>query len=123
MNTKFTKGPLTVRMANSWPWNIETVDAAGKVVFTRDIPCHSSSDKTAEEALLCRNLPKSMSRKDFAEINARALADEHVRASAPELYEALELLLSTLDDGNRTFDQNEAVEWAEAALKKARGEA
>ena len=121
MNTKFTKGPLTARMSNEWPWKIETVDSAGEVVFTRPLPCHSSDDKSADAALRCLNFD-AKDRERCAEVNARALADEHVRASAPELYDALEQIAALYID-DRSSSMHKALCIANKALKKARGEA
>jgi hypothetical protein len=123
MNTKFTKGPLTARMSNEWPWKIETVDSAGEVVFTRPLPCHSSDDKSADAALRCLNFD-AKDRERCAEINARAFADEHVRASAPELYAALDNLTDEiLLSNNVASNEFCSLAAALAALKKARGEA
>lgn len=124
--TKWTQGPLTVRMASEWPWNIETVNAAGEVVFYTQLYCLSSDDKTAKEALDCAHI-KADKREEYSATNYRALADETIRAAAPELYKALEALTGVVQsDSLLTYGKDtpydKAIKGALAVLKKARGE-
>ena len=124
--TKWTQGPLTVRMASEWPWNIETVNAAGEVIFSRRLLCHSSDDKTAKQALDCSNW-KSDESAEWSAHNYRALADETIRATAPELYEALEALTGVVQSDpflrySEASLYGKAIKAALAVLKKARGE-
>ena len=85
---KHTPGPLTVKITDKWPFRIETFDENGNVVFSRDLPAHSSKDKTPNEAVNCLNFPHDQ-REQWSQENHKALADEVLRAAAPELLKAL----------------------------------
>lgn len=84
-----TKGPLQVRMADSWPFDIETVDREGNVVFARQLPCYGTHQQSAEDAMSGKGIPEEW---NAAEINSRAYADEVLRAQAPAMLMALELI-------------------------------
>lgn len=86
MSAKHTPGPLTVSVEDQWPFRIVTKNAAGEVVFASDMPCHSTAHKNAAQALAGYGLDPSWK---AAENNARAVADEVLRAAAPELLAAL----------------------------------
>jgi hypothetical protein len=84
----YTKGPLTVRMSQNFPFDIETLDACGEVVFRRRLPAHSTTHRTPEAALAAIGLDP-----EWGEANRRALADEILRAASPDLAAALQGLL------------------------------
>jgi hypothetical protein len=77
---KHTSGPLTVRVSTQFPFNIETLNAGGEVVFVRELPAHSTSHRKPEDALNAVGMPP-----EWAEANGATLADEILRAAAPEL--------------------------------------
>lgn len=83
-----TPGPLQVRMDSRWPFDILTVDAGGSEVFRRRLPAHSSSDRTAADAVAGVHLPVQH-RGEWAAENSRAVADEVLRAVAPDMLVAL----------------------------------
>lgn len=83
-----TPGPLRVRMDDRWPFDIVTVDAGGNKVFRRRLPSHSSSDRTAADAIAGVHLPEKY-RDEWAAENSRAVADEVLRAAAPDMLVAL----------------------------------
>lgn len=85
-----TLGPLTVRVNPKWPFNIETLDVQGEVVFVRTMPANSTSHRTVEDVLSAKGMEP-----DCAESNQRALADEILRAAAPDLAAAVAGLLAT----------------------------
>lgn len=66
-----TPGPLTVRVNPKWPFDIETRDAQGDVVFSRPMPAYSSSHRTVEDVLSAKGMELYC-----AEGNRRAVADE-----------------------------------------------
>lgn len=96
---KYTPGPLTVRVSDKWPHDIETINSAGEVVFSRGLPCHSTHQKNAQEAMAGAGLPADWK---AAERNSQALADEVLRASAPDLLAVLQKIhahgYTTTDD-------------------------
>lgn len=85
-----TPGPLTVRVNPKWPFDIETLDAQGDVVFSRPMPAYSSSHRTVEDVLSAKGMEPHC-----VEGNRRALADEILRAAAPDLAASMQGLLAT----------------------------
>ena len=124
--SKHTPGPLFVTISDEWPFCIETKNASGKVVFSQSMPCHSSDDKSARQALHCLNF-KAKDRYECEAVNQRALADAILRAAAPEL---LAVVQSAAAIGFHTLPKGEPcqcsrcclVRDAKAALSKATGE-
>lgn len=106
---KHTKGPLTVAVSDKWPFNIVTTDSAGNVVFSQPLPCYSTRHKNAAEAMSGKGLPPEW---DAAEHNARTLADEVLRAAAPDLLKACQACA----DGVKGWQ-----EMLHAAIAKATG--
>lgn len=111
--SNYTPGPLFVSVEDKWPFSIVTTNSAGTVVFKRDMPCNSTSHRNAKDAIAAVDTPAEWF---GAEANARAIADETLRAAAPDLLEALQALLPGA----------EAMGWdttkARAAINKATGE-
>lgn len=132
-NQTFTPGPLFVRPSASVHFRIETVNEKGEVLFTRDLPCHSSEDKSFQDALECKNFPPPFSRKakpDYnseycSALNQRALADEVLRAAAPDLFALTENLLTILAYPHGSEAQirclEEVAQDARAILAKVKG--
>jgi len=129
-NDKHTKGPLTVALSKERPFDIETRDASGALVFRRHLPCTSSDDLTPEEAMACvhfKDKEGCFSPAYGKAQNKRALADEIIRAAAPDLLAALEGIRKTLASG-MTAGNTQAMIWymecatesAAAAIAKAR---
>ena len=115
---KYTKGPLKVIPSKEWPFDIVIYNANGKKVFSRGLPCHSSKDKTFEEALSCVNFdPKD--REECFNLNKQALADEILRAAAPELLEACKDLVARFEEENFA---SVPIFNAKAVIAKAEGE-
>jgi hypothetical protein len=85
-----TPGPFTVRVSPKWPFNIETLDSAGEVVFSRVMPANSTDHMTIEDVLAAKGMEPAC-----AEANRRALVDEILRAAAPDLAAAMQGLLAT----------------------------
>ena len=84
MNAQHTPGPLYVKMDENWPFNINTFNAVGDLVFVEKLPCHSTRDESPQEALDCVNFVHE-NREEYSEANHRALADAILRAAAPDL--------------------------------------
>lgn len=91
---KHTPGPLTVSVNNKWPFKIVTKNADGEVVFATDLPCYSTSHECAADAIDGVGLPAEW---NAAEMNARAIADEVLRSAAPDLLDALDSCIGTLE--------------------------
>ena len=87
--SKHTPGSLSVSFGTKWPFEILIINESGSVVYRDTLPCHSSKDKTFEEALNCWNF-KASEQEEYAAINKRAVADAYLRAAAPDLLEALQ---------------------------------
>ena len=123
--TMHTPGPLSVSFGTKWPFDIQIVNESGAVVYRQSLPCHSSKDKTFEEALNCWNF-KASEQEEYAAINHRAVADAYLRAAAPDLLEALQEMVAMWRSVCRSQDWEpeyfvEAVR-AQAAIAKATGE-
>lgn len=96
MSAKHTPGPLTVKIDKQWPFNINTFDANGLLIFVDRLPCHSTEDKTLKQAMACVHYDKD-GREGYSAMNHRALADAVLRAAAPDLLEELDACLGTLE--------------------------
>ena len=125
MTTKHTPGPLSISFGTKWPFEILIINGSGGVVYRESLPCHSSKDKTFEEALNCLNF-KASEQEEYAAINKRAVADAYLRAAAPDLLEALRGMFAMWRSVCRAQGWEpehlaEAVR-AQAAIAKATGE-
>lgn len=125
MSTEHTPGPLTVSVNDKWPFRIVTKNSDGVVVFTTDLPCYSTSHECAADAIVGVGMPEDWG---SAEVNARAIADEVLRAAAPELLKALKMVAKTLDEheqglmGNQfTYEYRDWSSAVRAAIAKAEG--
>jgi len=85
---KHTPGPLTVRVSERWPYDIETVNADGDVVFFDRMPAYSTAMRSHEDLWKGVGFP-ARKREEVVEVNRRAVADATIRAAAPDLLEAL----------------------------------
>jgi hypothetical protein len=97
----YTKGPLTVRVNDCWSFNIETYGADGKVVFSAGMPCYGTSLRHAKQVIAGKGMPSEW---NAANKNARAVADEVLRAAAPELLGMLGLFISAAKDSDSVLD-------------------
>lgn len=88
--SSYTRGPLTVSVWPEWPFYIDTHDENGGLVFRTSMPMYSTKQKTVGDVLTGAYMGKYTD--EAIRTNARALADEVLRANAPELLEALRLL-------------------------------
>lgn len=114
----FTSGPLTIRISREWPFDIQTIDERGVVVFVERMPCGSSRDKTPDDAINAKHF-KEDARESCREANRRAIADARIRASAPTLLEALTLAASKPLAQHCT---DEEWEFIRSAIMGAQGE-
>ena len=118
----FTPGPLSVSFGIKWPFEILIINESGAVVYRDTLPCHSSKDKTFEEALNCLNF-KASEQEEYAAINKRAVADAYLRAAAPDLLEALQHVALTISADDYLLDYFQTgYAKARAAIAKATGE-
>ena len=116
-----TPGPLTVKVSDKWPFDIETIGADGLVKFVTRMPFHSTSDRRAEDAIECKNFKQS-EREEYSAINRRAIADDVLRAAAPELLEALQKLLPEMRGLAMVSPlMHSYVDICETAIEKATG--
>lgn len=118
--SKHTPGSLSVSFGTKWPFEILIINESGSVVYRDTLPCHSSKDKTFEEALNCWNF-KDSEQEEYAAINKKAVADAYLRAAAPDL---LDELLCVLDWAvtERAPLRSQEIESIRAAIAKATGE-
>jgi len=116
--SKHTKGPLKVAVSDKWPFDIVTTAEDGSVRFVTRLPCFSTEDRNAKDAVECRSF-KPSEREEYAAINRQTIADEVLRAAAPELLQALKQMIAW-EDGERT--EIDAMANARAIVKKAEGE-
>jgi len=114
---KHTPGPLTVSVNDKWPFKIVTKNAEGEVVFQTDLPIYSTSHNCAADAIYGVGLPAEW---NSAEMNARAIADEVVRAAAPDLLAALQGILGYFDSGNSVSVSQATIKASSDEVKAAR---
>jgi hypothetical protein len=88
--TPWTPGPLTAQVSPRWPFDIETINADGELVFCDRMPAHSTAMRSLDDFWLGVGF-KGAEREEVIVANRRALADATIRAAAPELYEALKI--------------------------------
>ena len=112
---KHTSGPLTVSVEDKWPFHIVTKNAAGEVVFSRGMPCNSTQHKNSAEAISGKGMDPEWNAEWH---NKCAIADEVVRAAAPDLLAALQTLRDS-DGFMHMLDRDQEV--IEAAIAKANG--
>lgn len=84
---KHTQGPLFVTVSEKFPFNIITTDSNGKELFVKRLPHVSTQDKSVLEAIECRNSYIG-DRQKYSNMNKKAIANEVLRAAAPELLES-----------------------------------
>jgi len=115
--TTHTPGPLIVKIDKSWPFRIRTLDASGNCVFSRDMPCYSTMQRTKEHVMSGKYMDDPKAAADAVE---QAVADEVLHAAAPDLLTALKNILESHLAGNVIgADVREAQE----AIAKATGAA
>lgn len=85
---KHTKGKLTVKPANAWPFDLVTFNEKNIEVFRRGMPAHSTEDKSFDDCLNAVNWDHS-EREEIKEAQVIAYNDERLRAKSPEMLEAL----------------------------------
>ena len=124
---KHTKGPLFVSVENLWPFNIVTKNSEGEVVFSKGMPCYSTSQKNAAEAISGKRMNPEYEAERH---NRRAIADEVLRAAAPDLLEALRVaekklveLENEVSGGDDEIYVEGAILTVRAAIAKATGDA
>jgi len=83
-----TPGPLTVVIEDKRLPRIVTLNTDGEAVFSTEMPCHSSKDNCADDTINCKNFPHDV-QEAYSQINKRAIADEVLRAAAPDLLAAM----------------------------------
>ena len=121
MTTKHTPGPLSVSFGTKWPFEILIINESGDVVYREVLPCHSSKDKSFEEALNCWNF-KASEQEEYAAINHRAVADAYLRAAAPDLLRYLKEARRTLEMWKDVAPAVSLCADIDAAIARATGE-
>lgn len=91
--SKHTPGPLTVKIDDEWPFKIRTLDENGKCVFSRDMPCYSTKQTKKEHVLSGKYMEDPAKAAAAVE---KVIANEVLRAAAPELLEALQVVYESL---------------------------
>lgn len=113
---KHTPGPLTVRVSEHWPYNIETLNEAGEVVFSDLMPAHSTLMRSHDDLWSGVGFPPN-ERDEVIAGNRRAVADATIRAAAPDLFEAAAEFCRRVDAGEIRSKRSYAA--FKAALSKA----
>ena len=116
MTEAHTLGPLTVRVCTYWPYDIETINAEGVIVFSDGMPAHSSAMNSLEDLWFGVGFPAHDKAAVIA-ANRRAVADAVIRAAAPCLLEALKRARRYVADLPIVGDADLAV--IDAAILKA----
>ncbi|GEM_PF-2654205 len=113
---KHTPGPLSVRVNERWPYDIETLSAAGEVVFSERMPAHSTKMRSHDDLWAGVGFPPN-EREEIVETNRRAVADATIRAAAPDLFEAAAEFCRRVEAGEIRSKRSYAA--FKAALSKA----
>jgi hypothetical protein len=111
---KHTPGPLFVVQPEKWPFDIQTVDANGNVVFSERRMAYGSNQKTIADVMDGHGFKDK--REEAVEWNARQLADAYLRAAAPDLLQALQKIHA---NGYTNMADHDMVA---SAIAKATGE-
>ena len=122
--SKHTPGQLSVSFGTKWPFEILIINESGSVVYRDTLPCYSSKDKTFEEALNCWNF-KASEQEEYAAINKRVVADAYLRAAAPDLLEALQVMVRDYTEAHAdsgSLEMQPALLQASRAIARATGE-
>lgn len=120
------KTPLTLSQPDVFPFAIEILDCEGVVVESIPRRSHSTKQKTLAECLAGYSM--GLNQQLAKEANAEQLRELHLRVAAPELVDALEMMVNGLqwymDNHPLIINEcdHEAVVTANIALAKARGE-
>ena len=121
METKFTPGPLRVEQDEEWPFQIRIVNAAGEEIETRRRYASSSDQRTLDDCLNAVGFDHA-ERPAIMEALARQLADAHLRAAAPDMFEALEYVREHLLKEPCPIGRRHVARKVLPALARARGE-
>lgn len=98
-----TKGPLTVRVSEKFPFDIETLDSSGSVVFRSRLLAIHSEDRSPKDAVLCRNFEPA-ERAHCEKMNRIAIGDEMLRAAAPDMLRLLQSIIGDLPSNRDWLD-------------------
>lgn len=118
---KGTQGELKVVIQEKYPFNIQTIDKKGDVVFQEWLYAFSTDQKTAEDALNAVSFSVSERDEIIKKINIQ-LADAKIRAAAPELLKVLQDLYQIAHElqwENYLSGRQLIVEQAQKAINKA----
>ncbi|WP_395454682.1 hypothetical protein ACHMW5_13450 [Azospirillum melinis] len=96
MTDKFTKGPWKLTQQGHWPFSLITRAADDRVIAFRELASDNTSDKLARHA-------------NARSGNAEVIANETLRAAAPELLEALRYARRFLKPGDHDTAYVDAV--------------
>lgn len=96
---------LKVIVSNQWPFDIQTVDQSGGIVFCAAMPCNSTSHRNAKEALAAKDTPSEW---EGAKRNAEAVFAEELRANAFNTYHATGLTPSKLAAKLKQAEESDA---------------
>lgn len=110
----YTRGPLTVEIEQCFPFDIVTLNSQGGVEFRRRMPAHSTRQACAEQCMA--GMYMKSYQEDAVLLNARAVADERLRAAAPELLEALRIAVR--QNSHDMLMTGEELRLCEAAIAK-----
>lgn len=106
----------TLERVETWPFGYRIRDeVTGSVLFSDSLACHSSRDKSFEEAFEARNFREG--RDKAAIFNQRQAAAYTLAASAPELLAALKMVVSRCGPKSRDGQiAREAIAKAEGSV-------
>lgn len=130
MTTKHTPGPMTVKQDEAWPFDIRIIAPDGREVLNWNLSCHTSKDKTIDDAMTARHWPPE-EREEVRALNAEQLATAHLFAAAPDLLAALKEASCWIPDGSRRTPEERGAQCVTAydvdamialAIAKAEGE-
>lgn len=110
MTVKHSPAPWTLSQHPRWPFCLTTTAADGRIIAVTDLASVSTADKTTAEA-------------NAREGNAEVIANETLRAAAPDLLAALEAMTAYFSGfRNPEAPTNKALfGMADAAIAAARG--
>lgn len=83
MDAKFTLGPWRVEQEPEWPFHIYIISSDGEVVGCERRHAYSTSHKSIDDVMQAKGFKGNQ--EECIAANARQLANETLKAAAPEL--------------------------------------
>lgn len=124
--SKHTAGPWKLELVEKYPFGFLVTAANGDEILREEAVCRSSDQKTRQDNELGVGFPfrsARFTRDDASRLVSRQDANARLISAAPDLLEALQVLLEHIEIGRLSNEIGPAnVEFAREAIANATGE-